>query len=97
LVPFAFVYYPSLLLQGSLGDIFLSIVRTLLATGSILGGTTGYLVTEATVFQRIILIGAGFALMMPAPPVSLAGFIVLVVVVIWQWSSGRREGGFTAS
>jgi TRAP transporter 4TM/12TM fusion protein len=97
LVPFAFVYDPSLMIgQGEYG-IFHSVSAIFAATLGVvfLGlGLEGYFVTHIRAYRRILLIAAGvvclFANIKIRLIVALIGLILLVAEVIIQKTRGNR-------
>ena len=89
-IPFAFIYYPGLLMRGSFEEILLALAMTLLATVGIVGGITGFLGKEANWVQRILLMGGGVMVMIPKWENSIPGILMICAVGLWQWST-RKE------
>jgi TRAP transporter 4TM/12TM fusion protein len=90
-LPFAFVYYPALHLQGSLVDIAAAISRTLIATAGITGGLTGFFLRGTTWIQRIFLIGGGLLLLIHGNYIWAVGVGLLLTVGLWQ-RLGKTKG-----
>lgn len=97
IVPFAFVYYPSLLLHGSLGGLPIALVKTILATASIFGGVSGFFIGKITWITRIMLLIGGLGIMMTNWQINIAGLLVLLVAVLRQWLTiralNKQKGG----
>ena len=49
------------------------------------GGLQGWLFKRTTLYERWMLIAAGFLLVYPAPAADVVGFALVVVVVALQW------------
>jgi TRAP-type uncharacterized transport system fused permease subunit len=89
-IPFAFIYYPGLLMRGSFEEILLALAMTLLATVGIVGGITGFLGKEANWVQRVLLMGGGVMVMIPKWENAIPGILMICAVGLWQWST-RKE------
>jgi TRAP-type uncharacterized transport system fused permease subunit len=84
-IPFLFVYFPSLLLHGTLWDILRSTVTAIIGTGAISAGLAGYLVKNASWLERILFIGAGFGLITAFLPAGIAGIALLTLSILLHW------------
>lgn len=89
IVPFMFVYGPSLLLIGSFGDILLTIVSASIGVTLLSAGMVGWLIRETTYAERIVLILAAILLIKPGIYTDIAGLVLAVSVFIVQ--KLRRE------
>ena len=96
LVPFMFVLDPSgtgLLLTGSFktlgnanwGSIALVTITAAVGIVALAGGLQGWLLRRTTLYERLMLIAAGFLLVYPTGAADLAGFALVVVVLALQW------------
>jgi TRAP transporter 4TM/12TM fusion protein len=96
LVPFMFVLDPSgtgLLLTGSLktlgnanwGSIALVTITAAVGIVALAGGLQGWLFRRTTLYERLMLIAAGFLLVYPNGAADLMGFALVVVVLALQW------------
>jgi TRAP transporter 4TM/12TM fusion protein len=96
LVPFMFVLDPSgtgLLLTGSFKTLAganwpsIAWVTFTAAVGivALAGGLQGWLFKRTTVYERWMLVLAGFLLVYPAPAADAAGFALVTVVLATQW------------
>ncbi|HYL23043.1 MAG TPA: TRAP transporter fused permease subunit [Burkholderiales bacterium] len=96
LVPFMFVLDPSgtgLLLTGSLktlgnanwGSIALVTITAAVGIVALAGGLQGWLFRRTTLYERLMLIAAGFLLVYPTVAADLMGFALVVVVLALQW------------
>src|SRR5260370_796918 len=96
LVPFMFVLDPSgtgLLLTGSFKTLgaanwaSIAVVTITAAVGivALAGGLQGWLMRRTTIYERWMLIVAGFLLVYPTSAADVAGFILVVAVLALQW------------
>ena len=96
LVPFMFVLDPSgtgLLLTGSLktlgnadwGSIALVTLTAAVGIVALAGGLQGWLLKRTTLWERGMLIVAGFLLVYPKALFDAIGFAMVAVVVVTQW------------
>lgn len=65
IVPFMFVYGPSLLLQGTLAEILLSLITAVIGIYGISAGAEGWLKAEMTWWERMLIIAFSLALITP--------------------------------
>src|SRR5882672_6119418 len=96
LVPFMFVLDPNgtgLLLTGSFktlgnanwGSIALVTITAAVGIVALAGGLQGWLLRRTTVYERWMLIVAGFLLVYPTSAADAIGFVLVVIVVATQW------------
>ncbi len=103
LVPFVFVLDPTgqgLLLMGSTKALaaanWWSIAQVTFSAAAgifaIAVGFQGWLLVRATVFERIVLIIAGFSLVYPGPISNMLGYSLIVIALATQWRRRRSVG-----
>src|SRR5713101_8177852 len=96
LIPFMFVLDPSgtgLLLTGSFktlgqadwGSIALVTITAAFGIVALAGGLQGWLFHKTTLYERLMLIAAGFLLVYPTAAADVIGFALVVVVLAQQW------------
>jgi TRAP-type uncharacterized transport system fused permease subunit len=90
IVPFMFVYEPSLLLIGDWSTILLAVPTAILGVMCLASGLHGWLVGPAPPWQRVLLIVAALCLIKPGFETDLVGFGLLAVVALIQAVIGRR-------
>lgn len=56
IIPFMFVFSPSLLLQGAISEIIIAIITAIIGVGCMVAGIEGYLLTKWNLIPRIIFI-----------------------------------------
>ncbi len=84
IVPFMFVYEPSLLMIGDWPTILWRFVASCIGIGMFAGGLHGYFLTRASLWQRAVLVGAGLTLIVPEPLTDAIGFGLGVLVIASQ-------------
>lgn len=95
IVPFMFVFGPSLLMIGEVGVIAATATSAIIGVVLLAGGLHGYLIAPASVWQRILLIMAAFCLIKPGIETDLTGAALTAVVLVAQFLA-LRAGVTTA-
>ncbi len=84
-VPFVFVYSPTILLQGAgSGEILLTVATAVVGIVALAAAVSGYFFTVATWPERALLIGAALALIFHDPRGDAAGVVLLALVAAIQ-------------
>ncbi|MEW6333787.1 MAG: TRAP transporter permease [Thermodesulfobacteriota bacterium] len=91
IVPFMFVFSPSLLLIGSWPRVGLAIVTALLGVTCLAGSLHRYYLCHTVSWERVILFLAAFALIKPGWMTDIAGFSLFAVVLANQWRKSPGE------
>jgi TRAP transporter 4TM/12TM fusion protein len=90
IIPFMFVFGPSLLLIGTPAQVTLTAVTAIVGVVALAGGLSGYLLAPASGWQRLLLVAAALALIKHGVYTDLAGFVAIGVVVATQLMAARR-------
>jgi TRAP-type uncharacterized transport system fused permease subunit len=90
IVPFMFIYEPALLLVGDWTTSLHATVSAVVGVVLLAGGLFGYLLREASMWQRVLLVGAALMLIKPGWLTDLVGLGLAAVVVVSQLT-GRRS------
>jgi TRAP-type uncharacterized transport system fused permease subunit len=94
IVPFMFVYEPSLLLifkeDTSWLTLLWSVVTALIGVIALAGGFFGWLVGYATITHRVLLLIAAACLIKPGLITDVIGFSAMGLVALFQWNETRR-------
>ena len=84
IVPFMFVYGPSLLLIGSAFDIITSAISASFGVIALAAGMMGWFVKKVKIWERIVLLIAAFLLIKPGLYSDAIGYILLLLVFLKQ-------------
>lgn len=82
LIPFAFVYNPGLMLNGSIGKILLATTTAFIGACLVAAGTRGYLFSPLNMLQRSVIFVAGLFWIAPGFKAPGIGLVLLVLVLI---------------
>jgi len=89
LVPFAFVFQPALLLDGSALSIALSFAATAVGVLFLAGGIIGHVAGPLSPLQRCLLLGAACFLVFPSLTRAFLGLIIGLAVFFWSYRQHR--------
>jgi TRAP transporter 4TM/12TM fusion protein len=96
-VPFMFVFEPSLLMIGAWHEVLHSFITASIGTVCLAAGLFGYLLREARLWERVLLVAAALLLIKPGIVSDLIGAALLGVVLAAQLIAARaaaeRPGG----
>jgi TRAP transporter 4TM/12TM fusion protein len=90
LVPFAFVFHPELLLNGSVPAILVMSGCAAISAIALAAGVVGHAGGPLRSWERVLLVTASVLLVSRDAVVQTAGFVVFAAIVTW---SARRPGG----
>ena len=79
LVPFAFVYHPSLLLRGTLVELCVTVVLAMVATTALAAAVRGYLGRVLTLGPRLLLGAGALLILAPEPWTTISGATLVAV------------------
>jgi TRAP transporter 4TM/12TM fusion protein len=91
IVPFMFVFSPSLLMIGSWERVALAIVTALLGVTCLAGSLHRYYLCHAAHWERLVLFVAAFALIKPGWLTDIAGLSLFTIVMANQWRKSRGD------
>jgi TRAP-type uncharacterized transport system fused permease subunit len=89
IVPFMFVFEPSLLMIGEWQEILHSFVTASIGTICLASGLFGYLLRPSRLWERILLVAAAILLIKPGLQTDLVGAALLSIVLFVQLASRR--------
>ncbi len=89
-VPFVFVFYPSLLLIGPLKEAILPVITAILSMVVLQGALSGYLFIHLNLASRILLVPAAIGLLIPGWLTDLGGLSLTILVLLWRLCHQRR-------
>jgi TRAP transporter 4TM/12TM fusion protein len=91
IVPFMFVYEPSLLMIGDPFTIFTSCVSGTIGVMCLAAGLMGYLFRPCTWWERVLLVAAALLLIKPGYVSDAVGVALLGIVLVTQKLSSARK------
>jgi TRAP transporter 4TM/12TM fusion protein len=84
IIPFAFIYNPAILLEGSVSEIVLTITFVLLGIVALSAGIADYLVQRAGWVKRSLLFLSAFMIFFPSWTTRVSGLGVIAAILVWQ-------------
>jgi TRAP transporter 4TM/12TM fusion protein len=85
IVPFIFVYSPSLLMiEGSISDKVIILITSIIGVISLAAGFERYLLTDMSILMSILSIATAIILLIPNIYSDIAGVILITFIVIFQ-------------
>ena len=91
IVPFMFVFGPSLLMIGAPEIIVATTITASIGVVLLAAGLHGYLIARASMFERLLMILAAFCLIKPGIETDIAGAVMLGVALVMQVMTRKRE------
>lgn len=92
LVPFMFVYGPSLLLVGSVSEIILTIISASAGVIAMAACIMGWFIGPASLWQRVLLFCGALLMIVPGAITDGIGLGLILLVLAVQRLQGRRAG-----
>ncbi|MBR3880477.1 MAG: TRAP transporter fused permease subunit [Mailhella sp.] len=80
IIPFMFVYQPALLLIGDTFDVIQACVTSIIGVLGLAAGLQGYMLTEAKVWERPVLLAGGLMMIYPGTYTDFIGLGVMAAV-----------------
>jgi len=90
LVPFVCLFAPQLLLVGSTSEIIECVITAVFGVVTLAGGLEGFLLCEAKIIERLMLIAGGFLLFIPGIETDLVGIVLAVIAIALQVMRKKR-------
>lgn len=84
LIPFTFVYYPALLMQGPLWDIISTSISALLGVLFLSAGIFGHFIRQTNILERLFFIAGGLFLFKPGLTTDLIGLLFIAGACLSQ-------------
>jgi len=90
IIPFMFVFGPSLLLIGAWQTIALTTVSAIGGVVLLAAGLHGYLIAHAPMWQRVLMVASAICLIKPGFYTDAAGIALALIVIVAQTIERRR-------
>ncbi len=91
IIPFMFVYGPSLMLIGTVSEVMATVSTALIGVVCLAAALHGYLFVVSHMWERIILFAAAIALIKPGLETDIAGLAAVVLVGVGQRMAVARR------
>lgn len=89
LVPFIFVFEPSLILKGAASKILLTMLTSLAGVFALASGLEGHLMKKANWLQRVLWLSGGVCLIIPNFTTYIIGVILLAGGIIYHLGTSK--------
>lgn len=96
-IPFMFIFNPSVILQGTLPEILIGTVLSIIFTFALATGVEGFLFSRTNLAQRGLLLAGGICLIALSWYVRLSGLGLIAAAVLWQWLQKQSAASQIAS
>lgn len=90
IIPFMFVYAPSLLLEGSWAWILLAVATATTGVWALASGLQGWAFGPVSMWQRACLIASAFVLIYPGVITDVTGLLLIAAALLPQWRGRAR-------
>ncbi|MGD8790680.1 MAG: TRAP transporter fused permease subunit, partial [Burkholderiales bacterium] len=90
IIPFMFVFGPSLLFIGSATQIVQTSITAIIGVVCLAAGLSGYLIHRAAIWERVLLVVSALVLIKPGLTTDLIGITLIGATVFSQMLTGRR-------
>ncbi|KPK33629.1 MAG: C4-dicarboxylate ABC transporter permease [Betaproteobacteria bacterium SG8_40] len=90
IIPFMFVFGPSLLFIGSTGRIIQTAITAVVGVVCLAAGLSGYLLHRAVAWERVLLVASAVVLIKPGLTTDLIGFALIAAVIASQMATARN-------
>ncbi len=91
IIPFMFVYEPSLLFVGSLWEILSTFITATIGVVMLAAGLIGWFIRETNVVERLLLVAGAILLIKPGIYTDIMGAVFLLVVIIIQKARQKKD------
>ncbi|MDA2934555.1 TRAP transporter fused permease subunit [Acidobacteria bacterium AH-259-D05] len=81
IVPYIFVYQPSLLLMGRPVEVMVAVLTAAIGVISLAAGLEGWLLARLVHWQRLLLLGGGLMMIIPGIYTDLGGVVFLALIL----------------
>ncbi len=94
ILPFIMVYTPALMLQGSVPDIILATITSIIGLTAFAGFIQGYLISATPIWQRAMLLVSALALVDQGLVTDIIGVSLLALVLFIQWRNQKSKANY---
>jgi len=91
IVPYMFVYGPSLLLEGNLAEILTACISATFGVYGVSVAMMGWIFTTVPIWARVLSFVAALLLIKPGLYTDIVGYVILAVIVAINYLARKRE------
>ena len=91
IVPFAFVYRPAILLEGTMVEIIIAYCIVIAATYLLACGIAGYLFRPLKMWERIACYVVAFIFILPSSMSDIIGIAGCVLIMAYCFMTGKKN------
>lgn len=91
IVPYMFIYGPSILLMGTVSEIILTCVTAIIGIYGVSAAAEGWLMRRMTWWERIIILASSLSLIKPGLMTDTIGLVGVAFIVLLHWFSTRKD------
>lgn len=91
IVPFAFVYRPAILLEGSGFEIVVSCAVVMFATMMLAGGIAGYMFKDLNMVEKILFFICALLFILPGSLFDISGLVMGVALIAYCFMAGKKN------
>jgi TRAP-type uncharacterized transport system fused permease subunit len=91
IVPFLFLYSPSILLQGNVVTIIVNTITAILGVTALSGALIGWFFRDLSIWLRLVFLASSVALIVPNPWVGLLGVLPMALVFVLSLNNRKKE------
>ena len=91
IVPFLFLYSPSILLQGSVVTIIVDTITAILGVTALSGALIGWFFRDLSIWLRLVFLASAVALIVPNPWVGLLGVLPMAAVCLLSLNNRKKK------
>jgi TRAP transporter 4TM/12TM fusion protein len=97
LIPFVWIYEPSLIFQGPLSGTILNFALCAISIVALAAGVMGYLFTNVNIIERVLYFISGISIIIPETISTIVGLILLSVLAAFNFAKKKKEKAQTAT
>lgn len=91
ILPFIFVYNPGILMQGSIWDITMSVVVSIIGVVALAAAAEGWYKARMTLVERVALFSAGIMMIVPGLIIEMIGLVLTVIILSLNVIRAKKE------
>ena len=90
LIPFVWIYEPSLIFQGPLSGTIINFALCAISIVALAAGVMGYLFTNVNIIERVLYFISGISIIIPETISTIVGLILLAILAAVNYMKRKR-------